>query len=143
MALRHRSRQMSPSFPARRLPSPAEPLIVGPSGRPVGHVEPDPRTVPGLSRRSRHHAPSPHGAPPTADDRLDEHAQALELLADVVCTLPEDDERLLLLGTSVAGSLHLAQPASMRLPSLLAFRAKLCDTFLTSLVQIARDDALA
>src|SRR5258708_24854069 len=38
-------------------------------------------------------------AAPGAAERLEEHAHALELLADLVRALPEDDERLLLLGS--------------------------------------------
>jgi hypothetical protein len=40
-------------------------------------------------------------AAPGAAVRLEEHAQALELLADLVRALPEEDERLLLPGTLV------------------------------------------
>ena len=36
---------------------------------------------------------------PASAERLEKHAEALELLADLVRDLPEDDERLLLLGT--------------------------------------------
>src|SRR6266536_4796481 len=36
---------------------------------------------------------------PIAASRLEEHAHALELLADLIRTLPDDDERLLMLST--------------------------------------------
>ena len=36
---------------------------------------------------------------PAAADRLEAHAQALELLAELVRFLPDDDERMLVLGT--------------------------------------------
>ena len=40
-----------------------------------------------------------HQATPATAAALAEHAHALELLADLVRDLPEDDERLLMLGT--------------------------------------------
>ena len=58
---------------------------------------------------------------PASAERLEKHAEALELLADLVRDLPEDDERLLLLGTlavrngqSVPGP--AAEHALMHLP---------------------------
>jgi hypothetical protein len=87
----------------------------------------------------RHHATELGAA-----KRLEEHAHALDLLADLVRARPEDDERLLLLGTRscVAVSSHRAQPASM-LTQFAGTSCEACDTFLTGLVRIARDDALA
>jgi hypothetical protein len=38
---------------------------------------------------------------PAAAERLKAHARALDLLVEVVRALPEDDERLLMLGTLV------------------------------------------
>ena len=65
-------------------------------------------------------------AVPGAAERLEEHAQALELLADLVRALPEDDERLLLLGTLVVrGSQFAPGPASEHaITQLPACRAK-------------------
>ena len=86
-----------------------------------------------------------HGAALGAADRLEEHAQALELLADLVRALPEDDERLLLLGTLVVrGGKFAPGPASEHALTQFAGNSReACDMFLTSLVQIARDEALA
>ncbi len=80
-----------------------------------------------------------------AAERLEEHAQALELLAELVRALPEHDERLLLLGTLVVrGGQFAPGPASEHaLTQFAGASSGACDTFLTSLVQIARDDALA
>jgi hypothetical protein len=48
---------------------------------------------------------------PEAAERLEAHAQALDLLAELVRSLPEDDERMLVLGTlaCAAASSRLAQ----------------------------------
>jgi hypothetical protein len=80
-----------------------------------------------------------------AAERLEEHARALELLADLVRVLPEDDERLLILGTLVVrGGQFAPGPASEHaLTQFAGTSREACDTFLTSLVPIARDDALA
>ena len=84
-------------------------------------------------------------AAPGAAERLEEHAHALELLADLVRALPEDDERLLLLGSLVVrGGQFAPGPASEHALTQFAGTSRdACDTFLTSLVQIARDDAIA
>ena len=84
-------------------------------------------------------------AAPGAAERLEAHAHALDLLADLVRALPEDDERLLLLGSLVVrGGQFAPGPASEHaLTQFAGTSREACDTFLTSLVQIARDDALA
>ena len=84
-------------------------------------------------------------ANPETADRLEDHVHALELLADLVRALPEDDERLLVLGTLVVrGGQFAPGPASEHaLTHFAGISREACDTFLTSLVQIARDDALA
>jgi hypothetical protein len=91
----------------------------------------------GLLRRRRDDAPA-------AAASLAEHANALELLADVVRDLPEDDERLLMLVTlAVRHGQFVPGPASDHALSRFAGASRaVCNTFLTTLVHIARDDAL-
>jgi hypothetical protein len=85
-----------------------------------------------------------HQATPAAAAALAEHARALELLADVVRDLPEDDERLLMLVTLAVRHGHFAPgpAADHALTRFAATSREVCDTFLTTLVQIAQDDAL-
>ena len=85
-----------------------------------------------------------HQATPAAAAALAEHAAALELLADVVRELPEDDERLLMLGTFAVrhGQFAPGPAADHALTRFASTSREVCDTFLTSLIQIARDDAL-
>jgi hypothetical protein len=85
------------------------------------------------------------GTPQAAAERLDRHACALELLADYVRDLPEDDERLLLIGTlAVRGGELTPGPATDHAISrFTGASAQECDAFLTQLSHIARDDALA
>ena len=73
-----------------------------------------------------------HGAATEAADGPEEHAQALDLLADLVRALPEDDERLLLLGTLVVrGGKFAPGPASEHaLAQFAAVRAKRVTRFL-------------
>ena len=80
-----------------------------------------------------------------APERLDEHARALELLANYVLELSEDDERLMQLGTlAVRGGEFLPGPAAEHaLGQFTGATADDCATFLNLLSQIARDDALA
>jgi len=82
---------------------------------------------------------------PASAERLEKHAEALELLADLVRDLPEDDERLLLLGTlAVRNGQFVPGPAAgARLMQFAAASVEACDAFLTTLVEIARDDAIA
>lgn len=78
-------------------------------------------------------------------ERLEAHARGLELLADLVRALPEDDERLLLLETLVVrDGQFVPGPASEHaLTQFAGSSHAACEMFLTSLVQVARDDALA
>jgi hypothetical protein len=83
-------------------------------------------------------------AAPGAAPALAEHAYALELLADVMRDLPEDDERLLMLVTlAVRHSQFLPGPGTDHALTRFAGTSReACDTFLTTLVQVARDDSL-
>jgi len=85
------------------------------------------------------------GTPRAAAERLEVHARALELLADYVQALPEDDERLLLLGTlAVRGGDFVPGPAAEHaLNQFTGVSGEECATFLGQLSRIARDDALA
>ena len=87
------------------------------------------------------HRPGMRGAA----ERLDAHARALEFLANYVRELPEDDERLLRLGTlAVRGGEFLPGPASEHaLSQFMGASIDECATFLGRLSHIARDDALA
>ncbi len=80
-----------------------------------------------------------------AAERVDEHARALEFLADYVRTLAEDDERLLQLGTlAIRHGEFVPGPASEHaLSQFLGASVDECATFLSQLSRIARDDALA
>jgi hypothetical protein len=82
--------------------------------------------------------------PPAAAEHLEAHAHALELLADFVLTLPEDDERLLMLATlAVRNGLFVAGAGTEHaLNQFDRTSREACDAFLTNLVRIARDDAL-
>ncbi len=82
--------------------------------------------------------------PPAAAERLDAHTVALELLADVVRDLPEDDERLLILVTLAVrhGQFAPGPAADHALTRFAGTSREVCDTFLTTLVHVARDDAL-
>jgi hypothetical protein len=74
-----------------------------------------------------------------------EHAQHLEGLAAFVRSLPESDERLLLLGTLTVRDGRF-RPGGATQHALLTFvgtSPEACDAFLTNLMRIARDDALA
>jgi hypothetical protein len=84
-------------------------------------------------------------APRVAAENLAEHARALLLLADFVRALPEDDERLLTLGTlAVRESQFVPGPATEHaLNQFTGDTTEACDAFLTLLGRVARDDALA
>jgi hypothetical protein len=81
---------------------------------------------------------------PAAAAPLVEYALALELLADVVRELPEDDERLLMLVTLAVrhGRFAPGPAADHALTRFAGTSRDVCDTFLTTLVHAARDDAL-
>src|SRR2546426_7197959 len=83
-------------------------------------------------------------AAPAAAVHLEAHAHALELLAELVHTLPDDDERLLMLGTlAVRNGLFAAGAGTEHALSQFERTSReACDAFLTNLVHIARDDAL-
>ena len=85
------------------------------------------------------------GIAPATAERLATRARALELLADLVRALPEDDERLLVLGTlAVRNDQFVPGPgAEHALIQFVATSIEACDVFLATLVQIARDDAIA
>jgi hypothetical protein len=80
-----------------------------------------------------------------AIERLEKHAQALELLAVLVRTLREDDERLLMLSTlAVRDGQFVPGPATEHALSQFAETSpEGCNAFLDNLVRTARDDALA
>jgi hypothetical protein len=82
---------------------------------------------------------------PAAAERLAAHAQALELLAELVRDLPEDEERLMLLETLAVRDGQFVPGAATEhaLTQFASTSRESCDAFLTMLVQIARDDALA
>ena len=83
-------------------------------------------------------------AAPAAAAALAEHAHALELLADLVGDLHEDDERLLVMATlAVRHGQFVPGPATDHaLTQFAGTSREVCDVFLTTLIQIARDDAL-
>ncbi len=84
------------------------------------------------------------GTPRAAAKRLDEHAAALELLAEHVRRLPEDDERLLLLGTlAVRDDEFVPGPvAEHALTQFTGASVEEREVFLTQVSHIALDDAL-
>ena len=84
------------------------------------------------------------GTPPAAAERL-AHASALEVLATCIRGLPDDDERLLLLGTLAVREGEFAPgPATEHtLSRFSGASVDECDQFLSQLSHIARDDALA
>ena len=71
--------------------------------------------------------------------------RALEQLADYVSGLPEDDERLLVIGTlAVRDGEFVPGPATEHaLGQFTGASVDDCDAFLAQLSHIARDDALA
>jgi len=80
-----------------------------------------------------------------ATESLDQHTRAIELLANYVRGLAEDDERLLQLGTlAVRGGEFLPGPATEHaLSQFTGATVDECAPFLSRLSHIARDDALA
>ena len=82
---------------------------------------------------------------PAAAERLGAHAQALDLLAEVVQDLPEDDERLMVLETLAVGDGQFVPGAATEhaLTQFASTSREACDAFLTMLVRVARDDAIA
>jgi hypothetical protein len=79
-----------------------------------------------------------------AAEHLEVHAQALEVLADLVRELPDDDERLLTLSTIAVrdGQFTPGAGAERALNRFTETSRDECEAFLTMLVRIARDDAL-
>ena len=82
---------------------------------------------------------------PAAAERLEAHARALDLLAELVRSLPDDDERMLVLGTLAVrvGQFAPGPGTEHALSQFEATSRDACDGFLTNLVRIARDDAIA
>ena len=80
-----------------------------------------------------------------AAERPAARARAIELLADYVRGLAEEDERLLQLGTlAVRSGEFVPGPATEHaLSQFTGATADECATFLSRLCHIARDDALA
>jgi hypothetical protein len=72
-------------------------------------------------------------------------ARSLELLANLVLSLPEDDERLQMLASLTVRERRFTPGAATEhaIRRLSAASPQACDEFLSTLVQIARDDALA
>jgi hypothetical protein len=91
----------------------------------------------GMLRRS--------GTPRAAEDQLAEHARALEMLADFVRGLAEDDERLLTLSSLAvrAGQFAPGPGTEHALTQFSGHSLQECDAFLSLLSRIARDDAIA
>jgi hypothetical protein len=85
-----------------------------------------------------------HQTAPAAAAALAEHAHALELLAEAVRDLPEDDERLQMLVTLAVrkGQFAPGPAADHALTRFAGTSREVCDAFLTTLVHAARDDAL-
>ena len=83
--------------------------------------------------------------PPVLAAHAAEQAQLLEGLAAFVRSLPESDERLLVLGTlAVRGGEFVPGGATRHAITRFVGRTpEVCDAFLTTLAHIARDDALA
>lgn len=80
-----------------------------------------------------------------ASENLTAHARALELLAALVRGLPEDDERLLMLGTlAVRDGQFVPGPATEHaLSQFIGTSIEDGEHFLTDLSRVARDDSLA
>jgi phosphatidylglycerophosphate synthase len=87
----------------------------------------------------------PPDVAPAIAERLEAHARALDLLVEVVRALPEDDERLLMLGTLVVrgGQFAPGVGTDRALNQFVGGSRDACETFLSRLVGIARDDAIA
>ena len=85
-----------------------------------------------------------HQPAPAAAALLPEHVNALELLADVVRALPEDDERLQMLATLAVrhGQFAPGPAADHAITGFIGASVKVCDAFLTTLGHVALDDAL-
>jgi hypothetical protein len=85
-----------------------------------------------------------HQPAPAAAALLAEHVNALELLVDVVRDLPEDDERVLMLATLAVrhGQFAPGPAADHAITRFAGASRQVCDTFLTTLVHVALDDAL-
>jgi hypothetical protein len=73
------------------------------------------------------------------------HASALVLLAEVVSALPADDDRVRAIGTLAVreGCFAPGPGVEHAISQFVDYTTEACDAFLTRLVRIARDDALA
>jgi hypothetical protein len=80
---------------------------------------------------------------PGTVERLHKHAHALELLAELVRSLPEKDERLLMLATLAARDCQFVPSTEHALSQFADTSREARAAFLDNLVCIARDDALA
>jgi len=82
---------------------------------------------------------------PDAAEGLAAHTRALDSLADVVRDLPGDDDRLRALGTLILRDGYFVPGAGVEhaLSQFTGSSSEACDAFLTQLVRVARDDALA
>ena len=85
------------------------------------------------------------GVSRASEDQLGEHARALELLADFIRGLAEDDERLLSLSSLAvrAGQFVPGPGTEHALTQFSADSLQECDAFLSLLSRVARDDAIA
>jgi len=83
--------------------------------------------------------------PPLLAAHATEQAHVLEGLAAFVRSLPESDERLLLLGTLAVREGQFVPGGATRhaIPRFVGTTDDTRDAFLTTLARIARDDALA
>jgi hypothetical protein len=83
--------------------------------------------------------------PPLAPAEAAEHQHALELLADVIGQLAEDDDRLQTLASLAIRDGRFTPGAATEhaIKACSASSREACLLFLNNLVRIARDDALA
>lgn len=85
-----------------------------------------------------------HQEAPATPAALIEHTNALRLLVDLVRDLPEDDERLFTLMTLTVrhGQCVLGPVTDHAITRFTGTSREVCETFLTTLVSAAREDAL-
>jgi hypothetical protein len=96
-------------------------------------------------RRAAEFRQQRRSAPPDAENSSLLHASALVLLAEVVSLLPGDDDRMRALGTLAVreGCFAPGPGVEHAISQFVEQTSEACDAFLTKLVRIARDDALA